>query len=217
VRDDGIGIPSDALAHVFEMFSQVDRSIERTTGGLGIGLALVKGLVEVQGGTVSVLSGGPGRGSTFTVSLPIVTLTESAPGSSAEEPYPAAVGSRRILVVDDNHDAAESLATLLRLYENEVSIAHDGMEAIAVAETMRPDLILMDIGMPNLNGYRATQEIRRKPWGKHVIIVALTGWGQKADRERTQEAQFDGHLVKPVNLSDVNELLLKVEGRQHVS
>jgi PAS domain S-box-containing protein len=216
VRDTGIGIPDGSLENIFDMFSQVDRGIERTTGGLGIGLALVKGLVEMHGGTVSAASEGEDKGSTFTVKLPILTdqpdPREAAPSDNAQ----TATGPRqRILVVDDNRDGADSLAMMLRLMGNEVRTANDGLEAIEQAEVFQPYAILMDVGMPRLNGLDATRRIRERPWGKNVIIVALTGWGQEEDRGRSRDAGCDGHLVKPVNAKDLQKLLgeLQEKGR----
>jgi len=207
VRDDGIGIPSQALFHVFDMFSQVDRSIERTTGGLGIGLALVKGIVEMHGGTVHAWSDGPGLGSTFTVTLPLNRQRTGSTYLPAENDVQPTDDRRSILVVDDNHDSAKSMAALLRLLGHEVQTANDGIEAISVAEQFQPDIILMDVGMPKLNGYEATQQIRKQSWGQKPVVIALTGWGQDADRERSREAQCDAHLVKPVSLSDLTKLL----------
>jgi CheY-like chemotaxis protein len=184
----------------------VDRSIERSRGGLGLGLALVKGLVEMHGGTVSAASGGPGRGSTFTVGLPMVDQPgDRQAGSSTVE---GRVGpGRRILVVDDNQDAAMTMADMLELLGDEVCTAQDGIEAISAAETFRPEVILMDVGMPRMNGYDATRRIREEPWGKAITVVALTGWGQESDRARSKAAGCDGHLVKPVSLDDLEALL----------
>jgi PAS domain S-box-containing protein len=204
VRDTGIGIPDASLANIFDMFSQVDRSIERSTGGLGIGLALVKGLVEMHGGRVSVASGGVDEGTTFTVTLPL-EYTQPAPREiDTSHAGPVYHGpARRILVVDDNLDSAVSMAAMLEILGHQVRIAHDGLEAVAVAEAFRPALVLMDIGMPKLNGYDATRRIRDLPWGKPMTIVAVTGWGQDGDRIQSQAAGCDGHLVKPVQLGDV--------------
>jgi PAS domain S-box-containing protein len=206
VRDNGIGIPVGSLASIFDMFEQLDRPIERATGGLGIGLALVKGLVEMHGGTVTAESEGPGRGSTFTVMLPVLAELP-APAASPGGAQAAAAQRRRILVVDDNHDGAESLAMMLDLLDNEVRVAHDGLEAIEAAAAFRPHVILMDLGMPRLNGYEATRRIREHAWGRGLTIIALTGWGQEGDRARSHEAGCDGHLVKPVNLPELQELL----------
>jgi PAS domain S-box-containing protein len=214
VRDTGIGIPANDLPRIFDMFSQVDRSIERSTGGLGIGLALVKGLVEMHGGAVTATSAGQGKGSTFTVKLPVLESTVAPPSldvPSDAEPLPAGP-RRRILVVDDNRDSANSMAMMLKLMGNQVRTAHDGIEAVETAGEFRPKAILMDLGMPKLNGYEATQRIREQPWGRDMIIVAMTGWGQEADRTHSHEAGCDGHLVKPVNLSDLESLLTQLEG-----
>ncbi|WP_439624898.1 PAS domain S-box protein [Gemmata sp.] len=211
VRDTGIGIPAEALPRVFDMFSQVDRSTERSTGGLGIGLALVKGLVEMHGGTVAARSEGQGRGSEFTVTLPALeppAAPEPAPDDAPHGPGAA----RRVLVVDDNRDGAESLSQMLLLCGHEVRTAHDGLEAVAAAAAFRPEVILMDVGMPRLNGLDATRRIREQPWGRGITIVALTGWGQENDRERSREAGCDGHLVKPVNLPDLEQVLAGGKG-----
>lgn len=212
VQDTGAGIPSDALPRIFDMFSQVDRSIERSTGGLGIGLALVKGLVEMHGGTVTARSAGQGQGSIFTVKLSV--LENAAPASPVVLPddEPTATGRRRILVVDDNRDSAISMAMMLKLMGNEVRTAHDGIEAIEVAEAFRPEAILMDLGMPKLNGYDATQRIREQPWGRDMVIIALTGWGQEKDRIHSKAVGCNGHLVKPVSMSDLAKLLSELEG-----
>ncbi len=215
VRDTGIGIPPDALGNIFDMFSQVDRSIERTTGGLGIGLALVRGLVEMHGGTVEAHSVGQDKGSTFTVRLPALH-----DGAEAGEEGPAGEGARgasarrRILVVDDSRDSAASMAMMLRLIGYEVRTANDGAEAVVEAEQFRPGAVLMDVGMPRLNGYDATRLIRERPWGKGMVVIALTGWGQEADRAKSSEAGCDGHLVKPVHLPDLEKLLAELLSRK---
>jgi PAS domain S-box-containing protein len=212
VRDTGIGIPAFALPKIFDMFSQVDRSIERSTGGLGIGLALVKGLVEMHGGTVEAASPGQGKGSTFNVRLPVLKDRAEPPAGTPAEEGPSSAGSKsRILVVDDNRDSATSMAMMLRLLGNEVRTAHDGIAAVEIAERFRPQVILMDIGMPKLNGYEATQRIREQPWGRDMAIIALTGWGQEVDRARSMEAGCNSHLVKPVDLSDLEKLLIELQ------
>jgi PAS domain S-box-containing protein len=205
VRDNGLGIPSEALTRIFEMFSQVDRNMERAQGGLGIGLTLVRRLVEMHGGMVGVHSEGPGRGSEFVVRLPILQTDEPTPVSPHENL--AATGKRRILIVDDNRDAATSLGMMLRLMGNETHTANDGLAAIEAAESFRPDLILLDIGLPKMNGYDACRVIRQQPWSNGMIIVALTGWGQEGDRLRSAQAGFDHHLVKPVELDTLAKLL----------
>ncbi len=208
VRDTGSGIPPEALPRIFDMFSQVERTLERNSGGLGIGLALVKGLVEMHRGTVTAESGGQGQGSTFTVRLPVMDR-EPAPAAleMPEEPPSQAGPQRRILVVDDNRDAAMSLATLLKLMSNDVRTAHSGREALSAAESFRPELVLMDVGMPVMDGYDTTRHLREQRWGKHIVVYALTGWGQEADRLKSQEAGCNGHLVKPVNLRDLERVL----------
>ena len=215
VRDTGIGIPAEALANIFDMFSQVDRSIERSKGGLGIGLALVKGLVEMHGGTVSASSEGAGAGSTFTVTLPILENQLIFPEPLVSDVAVVPRSRRRVLVVDDNRDGAKSLSMMLGLLGDDVRSAHDGLEAVEQAEQFRPDVILMDVGMPRLNGLEATQRIREHSWGRAMTIIALTGWGQDVDRERTRQAGCDGHLVKPVEMTDLEKLLkeLDVPGR----
>jgi CheY-like chemotaxis protein len=211
VEDNGIGLRAESLRSIFDMFSQVDHGFERGTGGLGIGLALVRGLTEMHGGSVHAESAGPGEGSRFTVRLPVLVTDveerqESAPPTSGLGPR------RRILVVDDNKDALESIATMLRLSGNEVHTACDGVEAVELAETLMPDVVLMDIGMPRLNGRDATRRIRAQEWGKRMIIIALTGWGQEADRRLSREAGCDDHLVKPVDLSELERLMRELCG-----
>lgn len=212
VRDNGIGIPRESLSNIFDMFSQVDRPNERAAGGLGIGLALVKGLVEMHGGTVEAASDGRGDGSTFTVRLPTLESPAAIPDAPADVEANRSLG-RRILAVDDNRDSAASLAMMLQLMGNEVATAHDGLEAIEAAERFRPDVIFMDVGMPKLNGLDATRRIRQQPWGKPIAVIALTGWGQDTDRQRSQEAGCDGHLVKPVSFPDLQRILLELEDK----
>ena len=207
VRDTGIGIPRDMLQKVFDMFTQVAQSVERSQGGLGIGLTLVKRLVELHGGTVEARSDGPGRGSEFVVRLP-EQRNAGMPmrvGALPEAATPAA--ARRILVADDNHDAADSLAFMLRLAGHEVRIAYDGQQAIDMAEVFRPALALIDIGMPRLNGYETARRLRAKPYGEAMMLIALTGWGQPDDRNRSLAAGFDHHVVKPVDPSMLERLL----------
>jgi PAS domain S-box-containing protein len=198
VADNGIGIAADQVPHLFEMFTQVDTSLERSRDGLGIGLTLVKTLVEMQGGTVEARSDGLGRGSEFVVRLPVLM---EQPEALASEPVNAAVStaSRRVLIVDDNEDGAESLAMLLELGGHKTRTAHDGVKAMEVAEGFRPDVVLLDIGLPGLNGYEVCRRMREKPWGKDLLLVALTGWGQEEDRRRSEDAGFDTHLVKPAD------------------
>ena len=209
VRDTGIGIAADQLSRIFDMFTQVDTSLERSVSGLGIGLTLVKSLVEMHGGTVEVFSAGLGHGSEFVVRLPVSAVTPELPPKPLQgEPEP--MTGRRILVVDDNRDSAESLAELLKLAGNETHSAHDGLEAVEAAATFRPDVVLLDIGLPKMNGYEAARKIREQPWGKAMVLVALTGWGQDEDRRKSKEAGFDGHLVKPVELAALTKVLAEL-------
>jgi len=204
VKDDGIGIPPDMLHGIFDMFTQLDRSLERARAGLGIGLTLVRQLVEMHGGSVQAYSEGLGRGSEFVVRLPLAT---SQVAQAAPEPQPTLALARRVLVVDDNRDAAVSLATLLNMAGHETCIAHDGLEALDAAASFRPDVMLLDIGLPKLNGYEVARRLREQPWGNDITLIALTGWGQDEDRRKTREAGFDSHLVKPVDHAALTPLL----------
>ena len=199
VTDEGIGIGQEDLSRVFEMFSQSGPSLERAEGGLGIGLSLARGLVELHGGSIEVKSEGMHRGSEFIVHLP----THAAPAGGTDrlgaERAIVELDGIRVLVVDDNGDAASTLATLLRMQGAAVAIGRDGMEALETAETFKPQIILLDIGLPKLNGYEVCRRLRLRPWAKLVRIVALTGWGQETDRSQSREAGFDAHLVKPVD------------------
>jgi PAS domain S-box-containing protein len=209
VEDNGIGIPPEKLAGIFEIFSQVQSALERSQGGLGIGLTLVKRLTEMHGGSVEAKSDGPGRGSEFVVRLPVL-VTERPAKAAAAAGEPARLAGRRILVVDDNRDAASSLALLLQMSGNTTCAAFDGQEAVEEAERFRPDVALLDIGLPRLNGYEACRLIRAQPWGRDMVIVAMTGWGQDEDRRRSQEAGFDHHMVKPVDYATLLKLLAAV-------
>jgi PAS domain S-box-containing protein len=213
VRDTGMGIPPHNLNSIFEMFSQIDRSLESGYKGLGIGLTLVKSLVEMHRGTISVASEGPGKGSQFTVVLPIVPDPSPKPAEVIMVDHDESGIKRKILVVDDNRDAAQGLARLLELSGNEVSLAFDGEGAIESVESNRPGVVLMDIGMPKVNGYDAAIRIRSQSWGKSVVLVALTGWGQAEDRRRTKEAGFDYHLVKPVEPAELDQLLDRLDSK----
>jgi PAS domain S-box-containing protein len=209
VADNGIGIQRELLPQVFEMFMQVDKSLERAQGGLGIGLSLVKRLVEMHGGTVEAGSEGTGRGCVFTVHLPMVRASAPRALPAAAEVKTAPSTGHRILVVDDNEDAAATLALLLQMMGHETRTANDGFEAIEVAGDFRPDITLLDIGMPNLNGYETARCMRQKTWGREMLLVALTGWGQEADRRRSNDAGFNLHLVKPVDVAEIERLLAR--------
>jgi signal transduction histidine kinase/ActR/RegA family two-component response regulator len=197
VRDNGCGIPPELLPRAFEMFSQLDATLDRAQGGLGIGLTLVQRLVEMHEGTVTALSEGQGRGTEFIIRLPV--LPAEVPAKRQVESNASSQSSRRkILVVDDNRDSATTLAMLLKITGNDLQTAHDGQEAVTKAEQFRPEVILLDLGMPIMDGYEACRAIRLQPWGQRMKIVALTGWGQESDRRQSREAGFDAHLVKPV-------------------
>ena len=206
VQDQGIGIASDQLQRIFDMFTQVDRSLERSQGGLGIGLTLVRRLVEMHAGTVEVKSDGIGQGAEFLVKLPIVACCASAI-RQLESNGTHSKNSLRILIVDDNRDGADSLATMLRFLGNDTSVAYDGEEGIKLAEAYQPNVILFDIGMPKMNGYEACRYIREQPWGKSPVLIAVTGWGQPEDRVRSRNAGFDHHLVKPVDSRALMQIL----------
>ena len=206
VRDTGMGIPTDMLARVFDMFTQVPHAIERSQGGLGIGLTLVKRLVELHGGQVEAKSGGPGLGSEFIVRLPERT-DHAAPVVVAALPDKVSGPKRRILVADDNRDAADSLAVMLRIAGHDVRTAYDGQQALDVAEIFKPSLALLDLGMPRVNGYDTARRLRETEHGRDIVIIALTGWGQPEDRNRSLAAGFDHHVVKPVDPSMLERLL----------
>jgi CheY-like chemotaxis protein len=199
VKDNGIGIPKEALPKIFEMFSQVDGASVRSEGGLGIGLSLVKGLVELHGGTIEANSDGPGQGSEFTVRVPLAAADSAALTMAQIDGPPPSAAGRRILVADDNKDAADSLAMLLEMAGHEVRVAHNGRAALALAQAFRPNTALLDIGMPDLTGYEVAKELRREPWGADIRLIALTGWGKDSDRQRARDAGFNHHVTKPVD------------------
>jgi PAS domain S-box-containing protein len=208
IKDSGIGIGPDELDSIFGMFTQVERTRDRSQGGLGIGLTLARRLVEMHGGAVQAFSEGLGRGSEFVIWLPIPSGAPSRQERSASSGTDRPVlTARRILVVDDNEDSAISLATLLSLTGNETHIAHNGLEAVEAAETFRPNIVLLDIGMPRLNGCDTARKMREQPWGRNIVLVATTGWGQEKDRDKSKEAGIDAHMVKPVNFDELITLL----------
>ena len=212
VRDTGIGIPAEVLPKIFDLFTQLDQRMERPQSGLGIGLALVRRLVEMHGGSVSAHSEGAGRGSEFVICLPLMTpaVLPAVGDQLTAECQAARPQHRRILVADDNLDALESLAALLALNGHEVHRAQDGAAALQVAMRHRPEVIFLDIGMPQMDGYEVARRIRAHEWGKEMLLIAVTGWGQESDRQRSFAAGFDFHLVKPVDLEKLNQLLSKV-------
>jgi PAS domain S-box-containing protein len=209
VVDSGIGIPHDMLARVFDLFTQVDRSIERATGGLGIGLTLVQRLVELHGGTVAARSEGAGKGSEFTVRLPAFAES-SADAAATRKRDLTSSGRLRIVIVDDNVDAADTLAEVLAASGHDVNTAYDGVGALGAFDSHRPDVVLLDIGLPRMNGYDVARKIRASDPQGSVVLVAVTGWGQEEDRRRSQEAGFNHHLVKPVDPASLASILARV-------
>jgi two-component system CheB/CheR fusion protein len=226
VRDTGVGISREMLPRIFDLFAQADRSLDRSQGGLGLGLTLVRSLVLMHGGTVCARSEGPGKGSEFIVRLPLASSDgeslEGYPGSLPEELYgsngPAGVAppaaaflpgpsGRRVLVVDDNVDAAETLAELIDLWGYEVGVAHDGPAAVALAATFRPEVVLLDIGLPGMDGYEVSRRLRNELHLRDTLVVAVTGYGQDEDRRRSAEAELDHHLTKPVDPDLLRALL----------
>jgi PAS domain S-box-containing protein len=214
VSDTGIGIPPDEIGQVFDLFTQVNMHEARADGGLGIGLSLVRNLVHMHGGTVEAESEGCGLGSTFTVQLPLARGVSAVQECSAQE---RSLGQPcEILVADDNVDAATSLAYLLELDGHRVTVAMDGMEASAKAAQLRPQVVILDLGMPRMDGLETARRIRKLPGGEHIALIALTGWGQDADRERTSAAGFDAHLVKPVNVRELTQVIAqRCEAKEH--
>jgi signal transduction histidine kinase/ActR/RegA family two-component response regulator len=212
VRDNGIGIPPELLPRLFQLFTQVDAAAHRAQGGLGIGLALVRQLVQMHGGSVTAYSNGPNTGSEFLIRLPL--RARRAPALDSAAPLAATNGAgksgHRILLADDNQDALESLAALLQCDGHEVHTASDGAEALEVAAQRRPNVVLLDIGMPKLDGYEVARRIRAEPWGKATILIALTGWGQDEDRRRSREVGFDSHLVKPLDPEALSTMLSRL-------
>jgi signal transduction histidine kinase/CheY-like chemotaxis protein len=208
VRDSGIGIAKTDLPLIFGLFTQVTPVLERTQGGLGIGLALAKGLVELHGGMIEASSAGPGKGSEFVVRLPLALGNEDSETQTlVQEDQALPVARRRIVVVDDLKDAADSLAMMLQMMGHDVQTAYDGVEAVQAVAAFKPDVVVLDIGLPKMNGYEAARNIRAQPHGKTTTLVALTGWGQEQDRRRAAEAGFDHHLSKPVDPKIIESLL----------
>jgi PAS domain S-box-containing protein len=211
VKDNGAGIPRDKIGSIFDMFMQVDRSSERSQEGLGIGLTLVKRLVEMHGGAIDARSDGEGHGSEFTVRLPVVT--KSAVSLPATDTASQSSIPRRVLIVDDNRDSADSLAMLFEITGNKAFLAYDGVEALEAIEKHRPEVVLLDIGLPKLDGHEVCRRIREKAWGRDIVIIALTGWGQEDDRRKSEQAGFNGHLVKPVDYDRLLSLLAELTNK----
>jgi two-component system, chemotaxis family, CheB/CheR fusion protein len=208
VRDSGVGLTREAMDRVFDMFTRIESELGRAEGGLGIGLALAKGLVQLHGGRLEVNSAGPGRGSEFLVCLPRALIVEASPPSELSSNAGERPGTlpRRILVADDNRDAADSLSMLLKLSGHEVRLAHTGAEAFEAAKRSRPDIGVFDIGMPDFDGYELAERIRREAWGKKITLIAVTGWGQESDKRRALSAGFDHHLTKPIEPDQLERL-----------
>ena len=211
VKDDGIGLEPQAIPRVFDMFSQVKSAIDRSEGGLGIGLALVKGMIQLHGGWVEATSAGVGRGSQFTIHLPRALVVAQTAQTEAQVPAEnARPGARRtVLVADDNRDAADTLALLLDMDGYETAVAHGGLQALADIRRSRPDAAILDIGMPDLNGYEVARCIREEEWGHNMFLLAITGWGHPDDVARAKAAGFNEHLTKPVDAENVVRLLVK--------
>ncbi|MGH8252685.1 MAG: ATP-binding protein, partial [Steroidobacteraceae bacterium] len=209
VRDSGIGLAAESIPRLFEMFSQVDSISERTEGGLGIGLALVKGLMDLHGGSVQVASEGLGQGSTFTLRFPGVVLPGPSAKSadSALQPIIVSRARARVLVVDDNQDAADSLVQLLSLAQHDVTVAYSGQQALELCREKQPQVMVLDIGMPFPNGHEVARRVRAQAWGQGALLVAVTGWGQEADRVKTRESGFDHHLTKPIDIDELERIM----------
>jgi CheY-like chemotaxis protein len=207
VRDSGIGIPAESLPNIFDMFTQVGRHPEQEYGGLGIGLHLVKQMTELHGGSVRAESAGLGQGSAFVIELPLVQGSASVDGPGAGKPASAGQRPLRILLADDNADAVELLRDLLEFEGHRVEVAGNGLAALAAAESFRPDVAFLDIGMPGLNGYEVARRLRAAPALAHATLVAVTGWGTREDRARSEAAGFDAHLTKPVELDALKAII----------
>jgi two-component system, sensor histidine kinase len=217
VRDTGVGIPADLLPRIFDLFAQADRSLARAQGGLGIGLTLVKKLVEMMGGSVQAKSDGPGKGSVFTVRLPVLSeVAPEEPERPAEELQPTG-RPLRVLVVEDIESVAEMLVLLLKLWGHDVRSVHDGPTALVAAKTYRPDVIFLDIGLPGMNGYEVARQLRQEASGKRPLIAALTGYGQEEDRRLSREAGFDHHMVKPIDPNALEAFLAAAESLREAS
>ena len=209
IRDDGVGIPDDLSPRIFDMFTQANKGLERHHGGLGIGLALVKRLIEMHDGEVTAGANPFGPGSEFRVTLPLLAAAKTVETAAYLSTVSPGGAPLRLLVVDDNRDSAESLSLLLELLGNNVSSAYDGEQALEMANELKPDVVLLDIGLPKLDGYEVAQRIRREPWGHSATLIAITGWGQAEDKALSREAGFDHHLVKPVDPDALMKLIQK--------
>jgi CheY-like chemotaxis protein len=208
VSDNGIGISAEQMPHLFEMFTQGDSAPHAAQGGMGIGLSLARGLVEMHGGRIAACSGGLGLGSEFVVRLPLASPTaDSTPASTTGNGADAPATPLRVLVADDLRDSADSLGLVIELMGHQVEVVYDGEAALHAAERLRPDVVLLDLGMPKLDGFAVCRGIRERPWGSPVRLIAQSGWGQEEDRRRTAEAGFDHHIVKPIDPEALEALL----------
>jgi CheY-like chemotaxis protein len=207
VSDSGVGISPDALPRVFEMFTQANATDARAQSGLGIGLSIVRSLVEMHGGSVTADSEGPGRGSRFCVRLPLSTASGAAAAAPRNGPARTRAKPRRILLVDDNRDAADILRTLLQMWGSEVRVVHDGLAALETVDLFRPDVAILDLGLPGMDGYEIARRIRERPAARDCKLIALTGWGQEEERRHTEAAGFSRHLVKPASIEAIQEAL----------
>jgi CheY-like chemotaxis protein/anti-sigma regulatory factor (Ser/Thr protein kinase) len=207
VKDTGVGIPAEALPRIFDMFTQVERPLEQSQGGLGLGLTIVQRLVELHEGTVEAHSDGAGCGSEFIVRLPVAAATPPEPVPHANDGAPHASANCRVLVVEDNAGALEMMSLLLRMQGHEIYAARDGLQALEAAQHHRPDVVLLDIGLPKLNGFEAARKIREQPWGRSMKLIALSGWAQDEDKRRAAEAGFDDYLVKPIEPAQLEQVI----------
>jgi CheY-like chemotaxis protein len=214
VRDNGVGIAPEILPYIFDLFTQAERTPDRSQGGLGIGLALVKSLITLHGGTVQAKSAGLGQGSEFSLCLPRVSAPAPADGQAGRHGAGQDAGHLRVMVVDDNVDAAQMLAALLEVQGHAVSVEYDGKGALERARRERPDVLLLDIGLPDMDGYELARRLRAQPENGRATLVALTGYGQNQDREEAHQAGFDHYLVKPADLGQVNEVLAQAEAQR---
>jgi two-component system CheB/CheR fusion protein len=213
IRDDGIGIAAELLPRVFDLFTQGQRSLDRTEGGLGVGLALVHRIVSLHGGTVKALSEGSGRGTELIVTLPLFSEETPMTGGADSQQVERQHKRRRLMVIDDNKDAAESMSMLFELWGHEVVCVYDGRAALAAAGRYRPDAVFLDIGLPGMDGYEIAERLREQPESAGTVLIAITGYGQDEDRRRSREAGIDHHLVKPVAPETLQKLLDSLERR----
>ncbi len=210
VADNGVGIEADMLPRVFDLFAQADRHLDRSQGGLGIGLALVSKLVEMHGGTSRAVSDGPGKGSTFTISLPLIDEQGEALGEALQKAQAKTAAPMKVLIVDDNVDSAQTSLWMLDLMGHKGTVAHEGVRALEIAQDLNPDVVLLDIGMPGMDGYEVCRQLRQMPEMKNKTVIAQTGWGQESDRQKAFAAGFDHHITKPVSLDLLTQLLADI-------